>query len=461
MSGCHGGIEFDNGLQKEQATEKLLNRVCAEETPDCQFYKASLYHNSIFIDHDDNENCQTDSCKTHFAQDAFDMYQKAANSGNRDAMKMLGMIYKNIDDPSISENLGINEDLMKSYDWLLKADDGNNNNEMLAIIAFEIAEGKSLPENINWYQKSVEYGGVDAIYELAKIYRNKEYSGHDDAKSTEYMRQYLTSKVKNRFLGRDNVKEIMLFAQNLKYGTNGASKDEVEALKWYKVGVEVYNDMNDQIYDYLSEDELSRFEEGRAEIEKLESIDGLPSAVEQSIREDGEQHSAEMIEQFKKACVKDYDECHEKLMPIYEKAAPNAVRSVIALALSQNDNVSDELIKNSLYRTAIYQARLYKNRADYVKQSKYCNLLIGNSTISNDYSSQYAMYIIWYLSHLSSAAEKMYYEKASSNGLSEPVPFDSYLKKADEYIKMHKSAQQNYNYNYLNVIQPYDILGNS
>ncbi len=476
LSGCRSGMEFEDEYMQEQAAEDILNRVCAKETTDCQYYKATLFHSASYID---ESNCSDDKCsRSYFAQKAFDLYQKAADGGNRDAMKTLGLIYRNMDEPSISGALDIHPDYTKAFDWLEKGTGDDEGKYMLANTAFAMGEyyvdgevitdHPDLDEAVKWYQKALELGEQDASFELAKIYRNEKYSGRDDAKSIDYMRQHLTAIGKSDLshfnidynqYNIEKTKEALNLANNLKNGTNGAKKDEKEALKWYKVGVESCNDMNDEKYN-LSKNDLSKYNEGCVEIENLERIKGLSSAVEQSIRNDDKQHSDKLIEQFKELCVKDYEICYDKLKPMYNEAAKNAVRSVIALALSMNQDdkpVDDEIIKNTLYEAIIYQARRYENRQKFVKLSSYCDQLIGSSPISNDYSNRYAMYIIWYMSHLVSAAENMYYDKFKSNSGSgiivDPISFDSFINKADEYIKTNKTAQNNYGYYFLRAVQ--------
>lgn len=464
LSGCRSGFELDNGLMKEHAAADILDRVCVQETPDCQYYKASLLHNAY---HDYESDCESDKCvHKAYAEKAFELYQKAANGGNVNAMKALGMIYHNFDTPKISYDLNVHEDLYKSFEWFEKAaSSGGDDNYMLRSTALSIgdyyASGSvitdhpNLKEAVKWYLKALEYGEYEAAFILAKIYRNEEFSERDESKSIEYLRQYLTEMSKEELISMESANEAIELARKYKAGKIGAKKDEQEALKWYKLGVERFNELEDQDYD------LSAYREGCAEIEKMERIKGFSSAVEQSIREDSASHSEKLIQQFRNLCKTDYDICREKLMPVYEVYSRDAVKHVIALALAMKkagSSINDEIIKNTLYETIVYQSRVYKKRIEYAKLSKYCDQLTGASAISNDYSNRLAMYILWYLSHVSSASEAMYYELSKNNHLNssvkaDPLSFDVFLNEADEYIKKNKEAQNNYGYNFLKSIQ--------
>ena len=107
---------------------------------------------------------------------AFELYSKAANAGNSDAMYGLGCMY-------LAGN-GVKADEIAARKWFEKSSDLNNAKGMLGLgHMYENGYGviKNCSNAVKWYRKAADVGNAQAAYRLYRMY----YSGKGEVGKSE------------------------------------------------------------------------------------------------------------------------------------------------------------------------------------------------------------------------------------------------------------------------------------
>ena len=191
--------------------------------------------------------------------EALKWYQKAAEADYVPAMNKLGIIY--------NDGLGVQKNYLKAIEWLQKAvDKGDRDAKLRLGIVFEnigkqydrgIEVQQNFSEAVKWYQKAAEIGLTDAMFNLGQLYYSGQgdYEQKDFDKSNEWFLKAANNgdpealnAIGNLYLkGFKNprcVNGIALFSPDEHYNQDAIMRDinrtsTINAAEWYKKAAEL------------------------------------------------------------------------------------------------------------------------------------------------------------------------------------------------------------------------------
>uniref|UniRef100_A0AC34FM28 MYND-type domain-containing protein n=1 Tax=Panagrolaimus sp. ES5 TaxID=591445 RepID=A0AC34FM28_9BILA len=169
---------------------------------------------------------------------AFELYSKAAEKGNSNAMYNLGEMY--------NYGVGVKRDYEKSMYWLLKAANstslympGTGISEAQHAIGVKYSEGtgveKDYKKAAEWYEKAMKNGSSKAANNLGLLYKQGVGVEKSEAKAFEYI-QFAVQK--------DGSTSAMMNLADCYFDATGtgslvATKDDIaEGMKWLKLAAE-------------------------------------------------------------------------------------------------------------------------------------------------------------------------------------------------------------------------------
>ena len=155
------------------------------------------------------------------------MYRRAAEMGDLDAMRNLGVYYE-------YGKGGLTKDETKAVEWYQKAAEKGNARAMHNLgVCYEYGKGgltEDTSKAVEWYKKATEAGNAGAMNNLGVCY---EYGRggltKDEAKAVEWYKKAAEA---------GNTGAMNNLGVCYKYGKGGLTKDEAKAVEWYKKAAE-------------------------------------------------------------------------------------------------------------------------------------------------------------------------------------------------------------------------------
>ena len=201
------GIMFSNGEHIEQNPRKAFNFFTkAVELDNSNVYALKNLAECYWY----GDGIAEDSYK------AFELYIKAAELGNFEAMTTVGEMYYNGD--------GTREDMEKFFYWTKRAADNGNTNAMNNLgyhFKYNIGDyGKAF----DWYERAADGGHTGAMNKLGDMYFDGQGVRENKSKAFQW---YLRSAQGGDFDGMANVGTCYAYG-------NGTREDSYEAERWLK-----------------------------------------------------------------------------------------------------------------------------------------------------------------------------------------------------------------------------------
>ena len=153
-------------------------------------------------------------------------FQKAAEQGNADAQRLLGLCYYTGD--------GVEKDLSEAVKWTRKAaEQGNAKAQGDLGFCYYTGNGveKDLSEAVKWFQKAAEQGNADAQRLLGLCYYTGDGVEKDLSEAVKWTRKAAEQ-------GNAKAQGDLGFCY---YTGNGVEKDLSEAVKWFQKAAEQGN----------------------------------------------------------------------------------------------------------------------------------------------------------------------------------------------------------------------------
>ena len=163
---------------------------------------------------------------------AVEWYKKAAEAGNAKAMYGLGYCYFN-------GRGGLTKDETKAVEWYQKAAEAGNARAMCNLGNFyEYGKGgltKDEAKAVEWYQKAAEAGYARAMYTLGKCYEDgKGGLTKDETKAVEWYQKAAEAGDEE---GMDRLGDAYA------YGDLGLPQNRRKAIEWYQKAIEVRSEI--------------------------------------------------------------------------------------------------------------------------------------------------------------------------------------------------------------------------
>lgn len=167
--------------------------------------------------------------KTDDRERALDLYMSAAQKGNRDARTKLSRLLT-------EEKADVGKELIDDFKKLLLTENPQLYYEYGDLLMKTAWNNEDRTEALEWFQKSSDGGNVNAMYQIAIMYRDGNGPKRDNTKHVEWLKKaaengHAQSQLMLGNMYRDGVK---------------VESDESEAFKWYRMAAE--NNNPDAIY---------------------------------------------------------------------------------------------------------------------------------------------------------------------------------------------------------------------
>ena len=167
--------------------------------------------------------------KTDDRERALDLYMSAAQKGNRDARAKLSRLLT-------KERADVGKELIDDFKKLLLTENPQLYYEYGDLLMKTAWNNEDRTEALEWFQRSADGGNVNAMYQIAIIYRDGNGPKRDSIKHVEWLKKaaengHAQSQLMLGNMYRDGVK---------------VESDESEAFKWYRMAAE--NNNPDAIY---------------------------------------------------------------------------------------------------------------------------------------------------------------------------------------------------------------------
>ena len=167
--------------------------------------------------------------KTDDRERALDLYMSAAQKGNRDARAKLSRLLT-------KEKADVGKELIDDFKKLLLTENPQLYYEYGDLLMKTAWNNEDRTEALEWFQKSSDGGNINAMYQIAIMYRDGNGPKRDSIKHVEWLKKaaengHAQSQLMLGNMYRDGVK---------------VESDESEAFKWYRMAAE--NNNPDAIY---------------------------------------------------------------------------------------------------------------------------------------------------------------------------------------------------------------------
>ena len=206
------GMDYYEGKKVEQDQQKAFELfVKAAELGNMQaLYNAGLMYNN-------GQGVEKDDAK------AAECYQKAADAGHLDAQNRLAYSYLN--------GFGVEQDDDKAYFWYKKAADAGSALGMDNLgLLYDYGRGveQDSEQAVSWYKKAAELGESDAMNNLGFSYENGRGVEQDYEKAAEWYRK--AAEV-GSYIAQSNLGTFYLYGM-------GVEQDYDQAMEWYQKSAE-------------------------------------------------------------------------------------------------------------------------------------------------------------------------------------------------------------------------------
>jgi len=150
---------------------------------------------------------------------AFDLYQKAANSGNLFAINDVGVCYE--------RGIGVQKEYVQAVKWYQKAADAGNSYGMMNLGSM-YRDGLGVTnddaEAVKWFRRAVDAGNVTAMTNLGNMYMNGRGTIKDETEAYKLVRNAANA----------GDAEGMGYLGWMYGEGHGVPNDDTEAVKWYQ-----------------------------------------------------------------------------------------------------------------------------------------------------------------------------------------------------------------------------------
>lgn len=198
--------------EKYEEAFELYEKAAEQGTPKAQFFLGQLYEFGEEIKQD---------CKK-----AFEWYKKSAEQDDNDAQFKIAYMYTN--------GLWGKQDYKKTIEWYLKsAEQGNNVAQYNLGVMYENGQGveQNYEKAVEWYLKAAEQGDADAQYNLGVMYENGRGIEQNYEKAFEW---YLKAAEQGDVRAQNNLGVMY------EYG-KGVEQNYKKTVEWYQKAAEQGN----------------------------------------------------------------------------------------------------------------------------------------------------------------------------------------------------------------------------